>query len=525
MNLDQVTIEIRPRSAWEAVDLGILMARRWWWPMMKIWLIVSFPIFLISLLFPQDQLIWAAVFIWWFKPVYERPLLYFLSHAVFNELPDLRSTLKQFPSLAFKQFFSSLTWRRLSFTRSMDLSVLQLEGLSGARRQERLTVLHREDSSPAGWIHVLGFLLEIFIAMGVMGIIWALIPQEINIDWANLFWDRESSVADYMLHATAYLAMWLVAPFYVACGFALYLNRRIKLEAWDLDIAFRRIVSKRQAAQLISILLLFTCVFCADAQRGVYAEDPVYQSTEETTTEAEALGEPTDLNRDTAQESVRYLMQQDEFSNKETVKRLRLKTGEDEESAFLKWLIKLLDDSDVESLGLGSVFELLIWIAFIVLVVILIYRYRHWLSAQFVRVGSTASAKEKPVTLFGMDVRRESLPDDVNTAALALLQAGDKRAALALLYRASLAHLIFTGIEIEDGFTELECLQLMKTDLPKLVKTQEDQHYTESKIDYFSILTLVWRRLAYGHLYPDDQELLQLCSNWNQCWLKQGVKA
>ena len=31
MNLDQVSIEIRPRPAWEAVDLGLLMARRWWW--------------------------------------------------------------------------------------------------------------------------------------------------------------------------------------------------------------------------------------------------------------------------------------------------------------------------------------------------------------------------------------------------------------------------------------------------------------------------------------------------------------
>lgn len=529
MNLDQVTIEIRPRTAWEAVDLGVIMAKRWWWPMMKIWFIVSLPIFLISLLFPQDKLIWALIFIWWFKPIFERPLLYYLSHAVFNELPSLRTSLNAFPTLAFKQLFLSLTWRRFSFSRGMDLPVLQLEGLTGARRQERLLVLHREDSAPAGWLHFLGFLLERFIALGVMSIIWALVPKEINIDWANLFWDRELFMSNYILHVTSYLAMWLVAPFYVACGFSLYLNRRIKLEAWDLDIAFRRMVSKRQVSQVVlSMLLVFGFFFFLDAQRPLQAqEDPVYQSnSEEIATEAEVLGEPTDLNRDSAKKAVNELLQQDEFSNKEKVKRLRLKNPEKEdESAFIKWLLDLLEGSEDKAIGLGRIFELLLWLIVIGLIVLLIYRYRHWLSAQFVKVGPAPTLKEKPVTLFGMDVRKESLPEDVNSAALALLQAGDKRAALALLYRASLAHLIYTGVEIEDGFTELECLQVMKVDLQSRNKTRDDQDYTASRIQYFSNLTLVWRRLAYGHLFPNEQQAQELCSSWNQCWLKQAAKA
>lgn len=524
MKLDQVTIEIRPRSAWEAVDLGALMARRWWWIMMKIWLFASLPFFLLSFLIPADKLIWAMLVVWWLKPVYERPLLYFLSHAVFNEMFDVRSVLKAYPALAFKQIFLSLTWRRFSFSRSMDLPVLQLEGLTGARRQERLNVLHREDSGPSGWIHCLGSSVETFICLGVMGIVWALIPKEINIDWVNLFWETDSIVADYIWHITGYLAMWLVAPFYVACGFALYLNRRIKLEAWDLDIAFRRIVSKRQVTSILSIMLAVVCIGCLDIQKPVYAQqDPVYESSsEKMLEESDVLGEKTNLNGKTSQEAIHKLMQQDEFSHKETVKRLRLKNPEESESAFIKWLQRLLEKSDNKPLSFASFFELLIWILFAALIVILIYRYRHWLSAQFVRVGVKPVAKEKPLTLFGMDVRQESLPSDVNAAAIAFLQSGDKRAALALLYRACLAHLIFSGVDIEDGFTELECLQLMKEDLPKSSKTPEDKTYTASRIDYFSALTIVWRRLAYGHLFPDEKELLQLCSSWNQCWLKEA---
>ncbi len=520
MNLDQVTIEIRPRTAWEAVDLGILMAKRWWWPMMKIWFIVSAPIFLLSFLFPQDQMIWAAILVWWFKPIYERPLLFYLSRAVFNELPSLGTTLKFFPALTFQQLFLSLTWRRLSFTRGMDLPVLQLEGLGGMRRHERLLVLHREDSSPAGWLHLLGYLLEIFIAMGVMGIIWALVPKEITIDWADLFWDRESSTSNYIYHITGYLAMWLVAPFYVACGFSLYLNRRIKLEAWDLDIAFRRMVSKRQIAQVaVSLIFVFSMFFSIDAQRPVYAEqEPSYHS--EATEQSEILGEPTDLNRDTAKKAINELLQQDEFSHKETVKRLRLKNPEQEkESVFIERLLDFLEGSENNAIGLGRLFEILLWILVLGLIGLLIFRYRHWLSAQFVSLGHAPRLKEKPVTLFGMDVRKESLPDDVNAAALALLQSGDKRAALALLYRASLAHLIYTGVDIEDGFTELECLQAMRLHLQASEKTSDTSQYATSRIHYFTDLTHVWRRLAYGHFLPNEQEAQKLCTSWNQCWL------
>ena len=50
MNLDQVTLEIRPRSAWEAVDLGLLMAKRWWLPMIKVWLLASAPFLALALM-------------------------------------------------------------------------------------------------------------------------------------------------------------------------------------------------------------------------------------------------------------------------------------------------------------------------------------------------------------------------------------------------------------------------------------------------------------------------------------------
>ncbi len=531
MNLDQVTIEIRPRSAWEAVDLGLLMAKRWWLPMMKIWLLVSFPFFIFTLLIPDNWFWVGALFIWWLKPVLERPLLHILSHAVFNELPDTRSTFKLFPSLALKQIFASLTWRRLSPTRGMDLPVVQLEGLSGTRRQDRLGVMHRVDSSPASWITFMGLLLEIFLWVGMISFIWAFIPREIDIEWANFFFDQESSNLHLLQLSIWYLALSLTAPFYVACGFSLYLNRRIKLEAWDIDIAFRRIANKRSTAKILPSLLLTLAlglsIFAFDAQRSAVADEqlPAVEESLETTEEysGEAvidkpLGEFTEIDRNQAQESIKAVLQQAEFSRKEIQRTLKFdEREEDEPSTFWKKFFKFLANFE-GFVAAASVLEILLWLAVLALIGFVFYRYRHWLAAQFVRIKPTPIPKAKPVTLFGMDVTRESLPEDISTNALKLLQAGDMRAALALLYRASLFHLVHSGVEIHDGHTERECAELMREHFAKNSAAQ-------TRVAYFVALTREWQRLAYGHLLPSAEKAQYLCANWNSCWLQQSNTA
>lgn len=544
MNLDQVTLEIRPRSAWEAVDLGLLMARRWWLPMTKVWLIASLPLLLIALVIPTDKWWISALLIWWLKPLYERPLLHILSHAVFNDLPDTRSTLKAFPSFAFKQLLLSLTWRRLSPTRSMDLAVLQLEGLSGARRQDRLGVLHREDSSPAGWISFFGLMMEFFLWIGMISLIWSFIPRELNIEWAGLFFSNESTQLIELQIILWYCALVLTAPFYVACGFSLYLNRRVKLEAWDIDIAFRRIVNKRNTApssnaltiifsMLLGLLITSTAdTAYADATQTT-APTPEYLPGMETDSDSDSgaiivdkpLGDYIELNRDTAQRAIKDVMQQSEFSRKEKISAIKWDTEDKKEpSVFWKKFFDFLRNFE-GFIAAASVLEILLWLIVIALVAFVFYRYRHWLAAQFVRIKPTQVLREKPVTLFGMDITRESLPHDISQSAMDLMRAGDSRAALALLYRASLFQLIHSGVEIQDGHTEGECVQLMREHFSPSGNTHKTPHNADARIDYFALLTRIWQQLAYGHQNPDTQVAEQLCQQWNLCWLNKTVNA
>src|SRR5690606_22912206 len=84
--------------------------------------------------------------------------------------------------------------------------------------------------------------LCLWIGMGIL--FYALIPQQIEIDWSwRTLVDIEGSW-NWLEHLTnAFYALVLIVwgPIYVACGFTLYLNRRTALEAWDIELVLRRL--------------------------------------------------------------------------------------------------------------------------------------------------------------------------------------------------------------------------------------------------------------------------------------------
>jgi hypothetical protein len=207
-------------------------------------------------------------------------------------------------------------------------------------------------------------------------------------------------------------------------------------------------------------------------------------------------------------------LQQSEFSRKEIKRTLKLDEPDEDAFKFLERFFKSLENAE-GFVAAASLLEILLWLTVLTLIGFVLYRYRHWLAAQFVRIKPAPAPKAKPVTLFGMDVTRESLPDDISTHALQLLHAGDMRAALALLYRASLFHLIYSGVDIHDGHTERECAELMREHFAKNTAAQP-------RVVYFVALTQEWQRLAYGHLLPTAEQAHSLCADWNSCWLQQS---
>jgi hypothetical protein len=86
-----------------------------------------------------------------------------------------------------------------------------------------------------------------------------------------------------------------------------------------------------------------------------------------------------------------------------------------------------------------------------------------------------------------LDVRPESLPDDIGAAAWVLWRAGQEKAALSLLYRGALSRLIHRhGVPIQASSTEGECLALASG------------HVSPAAQRYLTQVVRAWEANSYG---------------------------
>src|SRR5690606_18740339 len=61
VDLGKITAQVRPRNPNEAADLGVVMARQWFWPLLILWVLPSFPLMLVLFILFYDQPWWAAL--------------------------------------------------------------------------------------------------------------------------------------------------------------------------------------------------------------------------------------------------------------------------------------------------------------------------------------------------------------------------------------------------------------------------------------------------------------------------------
>ncbi|MCK5311452.1 MAG: hypothetical protein KAJ62_05055, partial [Desulfobacteraceae bacterium] len=246
MNFDNVRVEIRPRSPFEAIDLGFVMARQWFLPLWLMWLAVAVPLYVSAHLIFFKHFVIASVLIWWLKPVYEKPLVFWLSRAFFNEQTSYKEIAKQYFKIIKPRLLADLTYLRFTPNRSFLMPVAILENLKGKDYSNRVKVLGHNQSAGMG-LTIVCIIFNTILNLSMLLITFFILPEELR--WAgfeDLFFSR-GIMETLFIKIAAILSMSIIAPFYVAAGFALYINRRTELEAWDIEISFKRLMARKAA--------------------------------------------------------------------------------------------------------------------------------------------------------------------------------------------------------------------------------------------------------------------------------------
>jgi hypothetical protein len=152
---------------------------------------------------------------------------------------------------------------------------------------------------------------------------------------------------------------------------------------------------------------------------------------------------------------------------------------------------------------LNDTSRFLLWGAVAVLVALLLVSARHLVQLRGFRRNAAAASAVSHVR--DLDVRPESLPDDVGAAAWALWQAGQVQAALSLLYRGALSRLIHRfRVPITASATEGECLDLARGRLDPVA------------LRYVTQVVRAWEASIYGGRSLSSAMGEALCSGFAQ---------
>ena len=519
MELDKLQIELRPRTNAQALDLGFALLREHAGAVYRSWLALWLPLMALcavaSALLPEWTGWWVLA-AWWVRPLLERAPLYVLSRAVFGEPVSPRAALRAWPRQLAGGWFQLMTWGRpIAAGRGLLVPVWQLEGARGKLARARLRALVRDGGgSSAFWFGVVCFQFELVLQLGVITLVGKFLDAGGGANPFSFLFSN-GSVADVdllrvLMLLGASVAGAIVGPIYTACTFALYLNRRARLEAWDIEIVLRQIVApaarpaRALSAMLVPLLLPVLLGAALLQSVPVQARQASAGAAASASVSSKAAADVCDLSELPGIKPLARGADADpaEAKLRREVDALYATEALRGYDCARHWTLKDRSKPNPEPLPpdftvLAQILRALLIAAALAAVGWLAWRYRDRLPA-FKRTRARGATE-----VAGLDIRASSLPADVPAAVRALWHANERRAALALLYRATLARLVEDdGLQLYVGATEGDCLRLAHAQLRAERSAAVDA------------ATGAWLGAAYGDRWPDDAAVAALCAAW-----------
>lgn len=534
MRIDRLDVVLRARSGWEAMELGNALTRRHARAVWGSWLLASAPLFVIvnALGWWLDAFGWAWLAMWWCKPLFERAPLYVLSRGIFGEPVDAWAALQAQRRWGNTGSWGYLGWRRFSVLRSLCLPVNLLEGNAPGQRGPRRRAVAAGAAGSALVLTLTCMAFEAVLVSGAIGAVFMFMPLDLMSESWRAAWDMIGKDTPAWARLGFNLACWLasvlIGPFFVGAGFGLYLNRRTQMEAWDVEIALRRLRDRLlPAASTLALLLCLALPLVpapvraqdADAEperamgkpsdSGITAEDDDEEPViDPANTPASIFGStPVDTAgfrqavsrayEDPLQRPTRHVthwkpIKQAEEKKKEDKALQSDSSNRGERKArkdSIAWLARLAEWG--------------LWGLLGILLLVLLLTARMWLP--WLRGSGRRKADAAPQVMEEQVELPVALPPDVATQAGLLWDQGRPRQALALLYRASVVTVgERSGIALPPGATEAQCLRASRR-MPDAIDR-----------DLFARIVRMWQYAAYGGRLPSRSDFDALAATLRQ---------
>jgi hypothetical protein len=524
MDLDKIAVRLRPRTPYEATDLGFVLVRRFWRALSVGWLAGVLPFFvgaaIISALTPMFWL--PLLGLWWLKPLFDRIALFVLSRSFFGDVPELNRTLahalRGWRTLAT---LSDLTWRRFNPYRSPAMPVRELEQLRGDEARRRLKLLLRRDvQTPALGLAAVGFIVEWVLVAASVLLLGMVIPDptgaDIGMKILGLFnGDYEAPLLELYVFASYFVCVSVVEVVYVAAGFGLYVNRRVGLEAWDIELVFKRLARRLRrgngaagqnvAGRAAAILLLAFSLASLAAPQPAFAQPIVLQETADNNAArqnaAEQLRAVPAAEFD-PQAEIRTILEAPEFGHEKIEKEWQLRDDlfdepDASEASDWSWLEKFFA-------AVAGVAEVVLWgMAALVLLVALYFILKQVRAPDIRRSGSKPDAATGAEFMAVEEAPRVSLPDDIVDAAMAAWNRGAQAESLSILYRGTIRGLARGyRIEIDPSMTARQSIKMV--------------HGQGGPADYVAELAGAWTRVVYAGRPVAEDRAADLFAAWKR---------
>ena len=237
MQIERLAIRLRLCTPMQAADIGVRLCQHSAASVYRSYLLVLIPVAALCAASVEISTSMPVLLLWWAKPWMDRTVLFALSRAAFGSETRPRDLWAVQREVWWGQWWRTWTMRRLTASRACTQPIIQLEGQRGAGLRRRLRELHRGRVAVARLLTLVFSNVEFALGIGCASLWFLFAPNDMNAWEALGRWYQESPMMAAL--GTSFipylLAVAFLEPFYVAAGFGIYLNRRVELEAWDIE--------------------------------------------------------------------------------------------------------------------------------------------------------------------------------------------------------------------------------------------------------------------------------------------------